>query len=271
MAFKKGDLVPAIVKRILKYDFKYGWHGNFKNWEEAQKHTTGYNADTILKRVSDSAMKVKSGQAVYERDAIVYKNIEIAFPLLSTLLWIATQNNNRLSVLDYGGSLGTSYRQNLPFLKNLNYLEWRIVEQKMFAEEGQKRFQDDILSFHFDLEECLKSFNEPPQLIMFSSSLPYLEEPYKILSEVKRSGVPYLFIDRTAFIEGPADRLTVQRVPPAFYDASYPAWFFSKEKMYKFLLEDYDELFDFKSGQVLNLGLQEIEYTGSLFKKKGSS
>lgn len=268
MVFKKNEFVPPILKRLVKYSFKYGWHGRYASWEEAQKRTTGYNAATILERVSDAAMKVKNGKATYERDAIIYNKIEVAYPLLSSLLWIGSQNKNRLSLVDYGGSLGTSYRQNLPFLQHFDHLDWRVVEQKMFVEEGRKKFEDEHLSFDYNLEDCLRSFKEPAQLIMFSSSLPYLQEPYKILDNIKQSKIPYLFIDRTAFINEANDHLTVQRVPPAFYDASYPSWFFSKEKMYNFLLQTYEEVYSFTSGQTLNLGLQEIEYTGSLFKRK---
>ncbi|MFT3901812.1 MAG: methyltransferase, TIGR04325 family [Niabella sp.] len=268
MQFKKSDFAPPILKRIIRYDFKYGWHGRYDDWDKVEKMATGYDSKVILKRVSDAAMKVKTGQAVYERDAVEYHEIEVAYPLLSTLLWISSQNSNRLSVLDYGGSLGTSYRQNFPFLKHVSHLEWRIVEQEMFVTEGKEKFEDEHLHFHYDFEEAMNSFTVTPQLVMFSSSLPYLKNSYEVLSSVKASSVPYLFIDRTAFVDEPEDRLTIQKVPPFFYEASYPCWFFSKEKMYGFLNETYQSVFHFKSGQVLNLGLQEIEYTGTLFKRK---
>lgn len=268
MAIKKGDFVPPLLKRILKYDSKYGWHGRYKSWSEAMKHTSGYDANVILKRVSDAAIKVKNGEVVYERDAIEYDKIEVSFPLLSTLLWIASQNYGKLSLIDYGGSLGTSYRQNFPFLQNLNQLEWKIIEQKMFTDEGKAHFEDEHLKFYYNLQECLPAFENQPQLVIFSSSLPYFKEPYKVLQSVIDTNIPYLFIDRTAFINEPEDRLTIQKVPPVFYEASYPSWFFSRQKIYSFLLSEYDEVFDFKSNQLLRLGLQEIEYTGSLLKRK---
>lgn len=269
MAIKKGDFIPPLLKRILKYDRKYGWHGRYNSWDEAIKKTTGYNSDDILKKVRDVAIKVKEGRVTYERDAIAYDKIEVAFPLLTTLLWIAAQNNQQLSLIDFGGSLGTSYRQNLPFLKNVKHLEWKVVEQKMFTDEGNANFKDEHLAFYESLQESLIDFTGDPKLVIFSSSLPYLKEPYKLLQEVIDTKIPYLFIDRTAFITEPEDRLTIQKVPPAFYNASYPSWFFSREKMFNFLLREYDEVFEFNSNQVLNLGLQEIEYTGCLLKKKG--
>ncbi|MBE9584641.1 methyltransferase, TIGR04325 family [Mucilaginibacter sp. JRF] len=267
MPLKKGEFIPAIVKRVVRYSFKYGWHGRYPNWQEAMKNTTGYNADAIFERVKAAAIKVKNGQASYERDGIATDHVELFYPLLSALLWIASQNNNSLSLIDYGGSLGTSYRQNYPFLKHLEHLQWNLIEQKMFVDEGRLNFEDEHLHFYYSLDEALGKSN--PQLALFSSSLQYLEKPYELLEQIKRSEIPYLLIDRTAYINEPDDRLTVQKVPPAFYDASYPCWFFSEQKMVDFLSDTFEPVFKFESGQKVVLGLEELDYTGRLWKRKG--
>jgi hypothetical protein len=44
-----------------------------------------------------------------------------------------------------------------------------------------------------------------------------------------------IVVDRTTFHELPADRLTVQRVPPVIYAASYPAWILSHSKFLSFM------------------------------------
>ena len=267
MALKKGEFIPAIVKRVLRHSFKYGWHGNYNSWQEALAKTTGYNADSVLQGVRVAATEVKSGRGAYERDAIVYDHVEIAYPLLATLLWIASLNDNNLSLIDYGGSLGTSYRQNYPFLKHLKSLNWGLIEQEMFAKEGKANFEDEHLKFYYNLDECLKS-QLNPQLLMFSSSLQYMEKPFELLQRVKDSNIEFFMIDRTAFIEGLEDRLTIQSVPPAFYDASYPCWFFSENKMKDFLSDTYEMVYGFQSGQKVVLGLDELDYTGMLWRRR---
>jgi len=266
MPLKKGEFIPAIVKRIVRYSFKYGWHGRYSSWQEALQKSTGYNADTVLQRVKAAALKVASGQAQYERDGIAHNHVEVFYPLLSTLLWIASQNNNRLSVVDYGGSLGTSYRQNFPFLKHFESLQWNLIEQEMFVDEGRKSFENENLKFYYSLDEVLPIAE--PDLLLFSSSLQYMEKPYELLEKIKQSRIPYLMIDRTAFIDEPEDRITIQTVPPAFYDASYPCWFFSEQKMNSFLAETFEPVYAFESGQKVVLGLQELDYTGKLWKRK---
>ncbi|MFD1258532.1 methyltransferase, TIGR04325 family [Mucilaginibacter terrae] len=266
MPFKKGEFIPAIVKRVVRYSFKYGWHGRYSNWHNALAQTTGYNANAVLQRVKEAALKVTSGQARYERDGIAQNEVELFYPLLATLLWVASQNNNRLSLIDYGGSLGTSYRQNFPFLKHLESLEWHLIEQKMFVDEGRESFENENLKFYYSLDDVLPLAE--PQLLLFSSSLQYLEKPYTLLEKVKQTRIPYLMIDRTAFINEPDDRLTIQTVPPAFYDASYPCWFFSEQKMNNFLADTFELVYSFNSGQKVALGLEELDYTGKLWRRK---
>jgi len=266
MPLKKGEFIPAIVKRIARYSFNYGWHGRYQNWAQALGQTTGYNANTVLQRVSAAASKVQNGQAVYERDGIALNHVEVFYPLLSALLLVASRNNNELSLIDYGGSLGTSYRQNLPYLRHLNSLQWHLVEQTMFVEEGRKKFEDEHLHFYYNLAEVLQQ--DKPQLLMFSSSLQYMEKPYELLTQVKQSGIEYLLIDRTAFTNEAEDRLTIQKVPPAFYEASYPCWFFSEQKMTAFLEDAYELVFGFESGQKVTLGLTELDYQGMLWRRK---
>ncbi len=53
---------------------------------------------------------------------------------------VVIENNNNLSVLDFGGSLRSTYYQNKTFLENLNSIEWSIVEQTHFLYLVEKIF-----------------------------------------------------------------------------------------------------------------------------------
>ena len=260
------QILPPVAKRMLKYDFKYGWHGNYASWEEASKNTTGYNAETIIERVRASALKVKNGQAVYERDAITFDQAPVYYPVLSALLYAASRNNNRLTVLDYGGSLGTLYYQHRKFLQNISELHWCIVEQPDFVKVGQQDFQDEQLHFFFTPEEAIKQYK--PNIVLFESSLQYFPDPYATVQNLMQYNIPFFFIDRIAFSPDANDRLTIQKVPPAFYDASYPCWFPSKEKFMQLMSKQYSLLGSFKSGFTLQLGLQELDYEGMWFELK---
>jgi hypothetical protein len=64
--------VLALYRRWRKEDVSYEWvsyTGNYSSWQDALANSTGYDSDLILEKVSTALLKVKSGEAVYERDS----------------------------------------------------------------------------------------------------------------------------------------------------------------------------------------------------------
>ena len=72
---------------------------------------------------------MKRGEAVYERDSVIFDHIEYSFPVLCGLLRAAVEDDGKLNVLDFGGSLGSSYYQKKGFLAVCKHLRWSIIEQ----------------------------------------------------------------------------------------------------------------------------------------------
>lgn len=230
---------PVMIRLYLNYlNTRYGFHGHYASWEEAREASHGYDSELILKKVRESCLKVKRGEAAYECDSVLYPKIAYSWPILAALLRIASMNNNRLKVLDFGGSLGSTYYQNRHFLASLSQLKWCVVEQEAFVDCGKADFENQHLRFYYDFESCMSE--EQIDVVLLSSVLPYLREPYEILNTVASSNVSHLIIDRHPLLpSSPEDRLTVQKVRPSTYSASYPAWFFSKEKFLLFVRKHY--------------------------------
>src|SRR5262245_37179159 len=112
------------------------FRGDFSTWADARSLSTGYDAPDILEKVRRSTLAVVSGSAAFERDSVAFENTEYSLPLLACLLYVATRSANRLDVLDFGGSLGSSYWQNRKLLTHLDHLRWSVVEQPHFVEVG---------------------------------------------------------------------------------------------------------------------------------------
>lgn len=138
MVFKElvKDILPPFLLRFITGLF-YGWHGNYSDWKTASEKCSGYDSAIILEKVKESTLKVKEGIAPYERDSVIFSEIQYSYPLLSGLVWIAGENKGKLNVLDFGGSLGSSYYQNKLFLDTLTEVKWCIVEQPGFVETGK--------------------------------------------------------------------------------------------------------------------------------------
>jgi putative methyltransferase (TIGR04325 family) len=242
------EVLPPVILKTIKLYFNFSnnniWSGNYASWDEAKMKCAGYDDQIILEKCSESLSKVKNGLAIYERDSVIFDEIQYSIGVLTSLQKVALEYSSKLCVLDFGGSLGSSYYQNKNFLNLGVELSWCIVEQKHFVDRGKELFESDKLKFYYSVEDCI--IHHKPNALLLSCVLQYLEDPYTWLDRLLKLDIPYIIIDRTAFSDLNTDLLTIQNVPEFIYKASYPSWFFSKEKFGQFF-ENYEIILDFNS------------------------
>lgn len=259
-------LPPAFWRLYNRLVRRVGYFGNYPTWDSARKATTGYDSGLILQRVRDALLKVKRGEAAYERDSVLFDAVQHAWPLLAGLLWAASLKGNRLRLIDFGGSLGSTYFQNRSFLSHLEELSWNIVEQEQFVECGRQEFADGHLAFYRDIKECTDA--GPIDLVLLSSVLPYIERPYDLLEQVVRLGCEFIIVDRTPLLDEGADRITVQRVPAEIYRASYPAWMLSRQNFLAAFSANYEIIAEFDAlAGTIDLGDGQARDRGFIFRK----
>ena len=134
----KDWLPPAAISLCKRWQGKgIAYSGDYASWQDALANSMGYDSGIILEKVSSALAKVRSGEAVYERDSVLFDKVEHSFPLLAGLFRVAVENEGKLSVLDFGGSLGSTYFQCRDFLSVLPQLNWCIVEQDKFVGRGR--------------------------------------------------------------------------------------------------------------------------------------
>jgi putative methyltransferase (TIGR04325 family) len=254
-------ILPKWLIRFIS-GFFYGWHGNYKSWQEAEKRCSGYNSEIILKKVSESTMKVLKKEATFERDSVLFDQAEYNFPLLSALMWVAGQNKGNINVLDFGGALGSSYFQNKYFLEKLNNVKWCIIEQENFVKLGQEQFTTENLKFYYTINHCLEE--NSINFILLSSVIQYLEKPYELLDYLSSKNIKYLFIDRTGYFNK-LDRITTQKVHPFIYKATYPCWFFNYNKFMDYITKKYELIYEFETNDRANI---KSTFKGFLFMHK---
>lgn len=266
--FKK--FVPPLLVDLKQKLFpsKYGWFGDYSSWQEAEKDCVGYHDKEIITKVKEAVLKVKNGEAVFERDSVIFDTIAYSWPTLAALNWIAAQNSGTLNIIDFGGSLGSSYYQNRKFLKHLSKVEWNIIEQKQFVEVGKNLFEDNVLRFYENIELCYAHSN--PQAVLFSSVLQYLEKPYEILAQFFEKRIEYIIVDLTGFTsDNKPSKITVQRVNPNIYKASYPSWIFNKKDfLAMFTANSYELVENFQSDITQNYQDEIKNYEGFIFRRK---
>jgi putative methyltransferase (TIGR04325 family) len=268
----KKYIPPVFLEWKNKQSNMYGYFGDYKNWEEAKNDSSGYASDSIVEKVRVAALKVKNGDAKYERDSVIFDTIDMSWPLLAGLLWVAGKYDNHLRVVDFGGSLGTTYQQNKKFLNHLKELTWHIVEQDKFVAIGKEEFTNEILDFWKD-EDLEKLVNQKkPNVLILSSSLQFLEKPFEFLEKISKLDIPYVIFDKIPFFTEPdlSTRLMVQKVSPKIYGASYPVWIFGQTVFLLSMSRDFELITNFNAynGHIENIQSGHMHYLGFIFKKK---
>lgn len=203
------------------------WTGNYKDWQAAQAESSGYDDPEIFRKALKAACDVRDGKALWERDTVLFHKEQWNWPVVAGLLKAAATHGGRLHVLDFGGSLGSTFVQNRRAFAGLKACTWHVVEQAQLVNAGREELASNELLFHGSIEEALGS--APINAILLSSVLQYLPDPYGFLKETAAYKLPVI-IDRTPML-GNYDRLTVQHIPSSIYQASYPCWWLNRERV----------------------------------------
>jgi len=259
-------LPPAVIRRISKIkSFGIKFDGEYDSWKKASAQCHGYDAEEILTKVLESTLKVKSGEAVYERDSVTFDRVEYSWPVTAELMWVAARNKGRLNVLDFGGSLGSSYFQNVKFLTTLPEVTWNVIEQAHYVKAGQLHIQDQQLRFYETIDKCL--VENKPNIILLSGVLQYLPEPKTIIESLLNIGADAIIIDLTIVNNSASDRIYIQNVPKSIYSASYPCRSLSEKILNDTLKDNYHLIEDFRSLSFSALAQIDSVYKGYIYRR----
>jgi putative methyltransferase (TIGR04325 family) len=258
-----GEILPPVVmSSYRKMRAARAYRGRYATWEEACAASSGYDAPAILEKTAAAMALVKAGKAAFARDGVAFPEPDYPYYLLSALLRQAAKDGGRLSVLDFGGSLGNTYFQCKPWLEGIPQLSWCVVEQETHVKRGDAQFADSALSFHASVGECAE---KRPNFLLLSSVLQYLKAPFLELESLLDLEPESVLIDRTPTDPSGKGYLTVQEVPPEIYPASYPSWIFSRSELVKAVGQKYALLDEFLSLDRLD---PAVEHRGFLFVRK---
>ena len=156
------------------------------------------------------------------------------------------RGGGQLCVLDFGGSLGSTFFQTRKLLTPFA-CRWHIVEQPHFVEAGRLHVPE--IEFHESIESYLAEGNRADVLFL-SGALQYFDCPYDYLERMLAGQFQYILVDRCFFNdrEPNKDRLAIQTVPPSIYPAEYPAWMLSWERVRERIeREGYEEVMQWES------------------------
>ncbi|MDD3137795.1 MAG: methyltransferase, TIGR04325 family [Lachnospiraceae bacterium] len=229
--------LKKIIKIIIGKTDVITFTGNYSTRNEAAKCCEGYDSDKIFEKVKKSILKVKNGEAAYERDGVLFEEKEYNFPLMTYLLMASC--NKKIRVIDWGGSLGSTYFQNRSILGNDYDVKWCVIEQSHFVEFGIENLESEELIFKkkiTDIKE-LEEYN----VVLLSSVLQYLDSEMQVLEEICTKRPEYIIIERTPFGK---ERICIQKIREPIYDASYVCKILDEKKIISFIEKNGYQLID---------------------------
>lgn len=259
-------VLHGVVRRLAGGGLRFT--GPFVDWETARRASSGYATPAILERARTATHEVVAGRAAFERDSVLFQSVAYRFPLLAALLHAASMRGGRLHVIDLGGSLGSVYWQYRGLFSGLADLRWIVVEQPGYVDVGRREFSGGALDFVHSLDEAAARVQSP--LVLAGSVLQYVPDAPVVLERIANTGALALLLDRTPMSDVAEDRVCVQHVPRQIYDASYPCWVFSRERMRERLDTHWQQLWDVPcdEGRHRSSGGLHFEFEGRFLERR---
>ncbi len=131
-----------------------------------------------------------------------FHNVHISF---AYVLALAAHKKDRISVLDWGGSLGHYYLVGKAVMPDIA-IDFHVKEVPLMAKAG-KQLNPDV--HWYDDERCLERDYD---LIMVTGSIPYIEDWADTLGRIARSVKEYLFLFRFPIVEHSPTFVAIQRI-----------------------------------------------------------
>ena len=263
-------LIPAPIRQRLNKLLGFGmrYRGPFESWQEAKRHSSGYDDQQILARVLAGTRLVVNGKAAYEQDSVAFMEPVPNLPMSSAITLAATRSRGPLAVLDFGGALGSHFFRCRDLLQQLDLGSWNVVEQVHFVDCGRRELAAiEKLHFYPSIEDACDA--AAPGLLIASSVLQYVDDPIGTLNALAECGADVLLLDRMPFSDDGKTSCRVQHVPRTIYPASYPIWFLSWQDTCQALSSKYEKFMEFDSGDApARAGKIRAQYRGALFVRR---
>ena len=221
------DLAPPIARQLYR-DLRSG-RREYRSFTEAQNAAApGYSSTDLTWTVAKKTEAFRSSTAV--TDPVITSS---EFALFATLF--ALRDLTSLSVLDFGGAAGASYYRARPWVRARS-VDWRVIETAAMVEAARTSAPAE-LSFHPDLFSATTDWTSPPDVVLVSSTLQYLEDPETTLSDLVGTEPRVLVLARTPLASSSRSHTLVQKsrlsengpgsLPPGVRDSTfaYPVTF----------------------------------------------
>ena len=135
------------------------------------------------------------------------KNINQAnFFILNNIKSLFNKHKGKLNIIEFGGGVGQRYYEFIKLIGNIKKINWTIIEQNKYCVHSKKK--NKKIRFLNKFNKIQKYNNN---ILIFSTSLQYLESPYEELKKIlKNKSIKYLLIENLP-LSNDEDKSILQR------------------------------------------------------------
>jgi len=204
-------MMPTLILRVLNRlrweNEKWTFFHKNKTWQDARNRSSGYENPDIFEQALINSKKEKSEKS--QSWINLFDDIK--------------KESSAIDIIDFGGGLGDKYFRYKDTLKALELnFSWNIIEQNDWVNIARGQQYLEGIKFCKSLDEV--QLHSCDVLLIFSSSICYLENPNYVIKEALKFEPKWVFIDRIPFSRKTSPGTQKAKTDKGYYKV--PIWFF---------------------------------------------
>jgi putative methyltransferase (TIGR04325 family) len=181
-------LVPLLRGRSIPPEPRFTWQGVYPHRQDIPTENNSY----------DETAEV---QAQYDWTRAGLDLVHAGNPpnlrhdTLAVVAAITRSRNSAVSVLDFGGAVGSGYVQLLGSLPKNAAIEYHVVDLPKMCAAGRQLFVDDPrITFH----TCLPTLDHALDIVYASSVFPYIDDYRRLLRQLASTKAMFILFGQLA-------------------------------------------------------------------------
>lgn len=194
------------------------WEGIYNSFDECPKCGRGFESDRWVCQETDKIDKLL--EATKDNNiiqSVVSCQMSLS-PFLAALV-SANSKGGKVSILDFGGGLGSGYIYVTAGYGGQVVIDYHIVDSKSICQAGKSYFKDNRqIHYHY----CLPKEIQSVDIVHLCSSLQYIEDWKGLLRDLARYNPQYVLL-----VDVPAGDIPTYATVQNYYESKIPYWFFN--------------------------------------------
>jgi len=202
------------------------WEGIYDSFDQCPGHGQGYESDRWVRQETE---RIHSLLQAIKNDGAIPSVVSYRMNLLPLLAATTAVNSkkNKVTILDFGGGLGSTYISVTAACANSQIVDYHIVESKSICRAGKECFKGNThIHFYDHLPEKIQDVD----IVCLCSSIQYIKDWQGLLKGVAEYDPQYVLL-----ADVPAGDIPTYATVQNYYESKIPYWFFDVNEIIRMM------------------------------------